>query len=62
MNDPNGWFHWLHGLTAYVDWFQIELRNQIGTIPSQFVVDAPTSFPGNGIVRSPATGLDHANQ
>jgi iron complex outermembrane receptor protein len=56
LNDPNGWFHWLHGLTAYVDWFQIELRNQIGTIPSQFVVDAPTGFPGNDVVRSPATG------
>jgi outer membrane receptor protein involved in Fe transport len=57
LNDPNGWFHWLHGLTAYVDWFQIELRNQINTIPVQFVVDAPTGFPGNTIVRSPATGL-----
>ena len=56
-NDPNGWFHWLHGLTAYVDWWQIELRNQIGAIPFQFVVDAPTGFPGNDIVRSPATGL-----
>ncbi|MGA8659498.1 MAG: TonB-dependent receptor [Chthoniobacterales bacterium] len=57
LNDPNGWFHWLHGLTAYVDWWQIELRNQIGTINPQFVVDAPTGFPGNSIVRNPATGL-----
>ena len=57
LNDPNCWYHWLHGLTAYVDWFQIELRNQIGTIPFQFVVDAPTGFPGNSVVRSPATGL-----
>ena len=56
-NNPNGWFHWLHGLTAYVDWFQIELRNQIGAIPFQFVVNAPTAFPGNSIVRSPSTGL-----
>ncbi len=56
LNDPNGWFHWLHGLTAYVDWFQIELRNQIGTITPQFVVDAPTAFPGNSIVRG-ANGL-----
>jgi iron complex outermembrane receptor protein len=55
-DDPNGWFHWLHGLTAYVDWFQIELRNQIGTIPVQFVVNAPTGFPGTDVVRSPATG------
>jgi len=57
LNDPDGWFHWLHGLTAYVDWFQIELRNQIGAIPWQFVVDSPTGFPANGVVRSPATGL-----
>jgi outer membrane receptor protein involved in Fe transport len=56
LNDSNGCFHWLHGLIVYVDWFQIELRNQIGTIPFQFVVDAPTAFPGNGVVRSPATG------
>jgi iron complex outermembrane recepter protein len=56
-NDPNGWFHCLHGLTLYIDWFEIELRNQIGTITPQFVVDAPNAFPGNGIVRDPATGL-----
>jgi iron complex outermembrane receptor protein len=56
-NDPTSWIHWLHGLTAYIDWFQIELRNQIGAIPFQFVVDAPTGFPGNDIVRNPATGL-----
>jgi hypothetical protein len=55
-DDPNNWLHILHGLTAYVDWFQIELRNQIGTIPFQFVVDAPTGFPGNDVVRSAATG------
>jgi hypothetical protein len=47
----------LHGLTAYVDWFQIELRNQIGTVPTQFVVNSPTGFPGNSVVRNPATGL-----
>jgi hypothetical protein len=58
QNHPNNcWFHWLHGFTAYVDWWQIELRNQIGTITPQFGVDAPTAFPGNSIVRSPATGL-----
>jgi iron complex outermembrane receptor protein len=57
LNDPNGWLHWLHGFTAYVDWFQIELRNLIGTINPQFVVDAPNGFPGNSIVRSSATGL-----
>jgi iron complex outermembrane receptor protein len=56
LNEPYSWLHWLHGFTAYFDWFQIELRNQIGTIPSQFVVDAPAGFPGNDVIRSPATG------
>ena len=56
LNDPGGWFHWLHGLNAYVDWFQIEVRNRIGAITPQFVVDAPTAFPGTSIVRSPITG------
>jgi iron complex outermembrane recepter protein len=55
-NEPSSWLHWLHGFTAYFDWFQVELRNQIGTIPSQFVVDAPAGFPGNDVIRSPATG------
>jgi iron complex outermembrane receptor protein len=57
LNDSSGWFHWLHGFTAYLDWFQIDVRNHLGTIPTQFVVDAPTAFPGTSIVRSPATGL-----
>lgn len=56
LNEPSSWLHWLHGFTAYFDWFQIQLRNQIGIIPSQFVVDAPTGFPGNDVVRSRATG------
>ena len=40
-NDFNGWFHWLHGLTAYIDWFQIVLRNTLDTIPIEFVLEAP---------------------
>jgi iron complex outermembrane recepter protein len=56
-NDSSLWYHFLHGFTGYIDWFQIELRNQIGAIPFQFVVNAPSGFPGNGIVRSASTGL-----
>ncbi len=56
-NDPSLWYHFLHGFTGYIDWFQIELRNQIGAIPFQFVVNAPSGFPGNDIVRSTSTGL-----
>jgi iron complex outermembrane recepter protein len=45
-NDPNGWFHWLNGLTVYIDWFQIELRNYIATIGAQQILDSPATFPG----------------
>jgi hypothetical protein len=33
-DDPNNWLRVLHGLTMYIDWFQIELRNLISSIPS----------------------------
>jgi iron complex outermembrane recepter protein len=56
-DDSNGWFHWLHGLTAYIDWFQIVLRNTLDTIPIEFVLEAPTAFPDNDVIRNPATGL-----
>jgi outer membrane receptor protein involved in Fe transport len=45
-NDPNGWFHWLNGFTAYIDWFQIELRNYIASIGAQQILDSPGTFPG----------------
>ncbi len=28
-DDPSSWWHWLHGFSAYADWYQIEFRNQI---------------------------------
>jgi iron complex outermembrane recepter protein len=52
--DPeHSWWGWLNGFTAYVDWFQVEIRNLIGTVPTQSVVNAPTSFPGASVLFNP---------
>jgi len=55
--DDSSWWHWAKGFTAYVDWYQIDIRNQIGTIAAQTLVGAPSAFPGtvirggNGLVQ-----------
>ncbi|HET9378287.1 MAG TPA: TonB-dependent receptor [Chthoniobacterales bacterium] len=52
--DPeHSWWGWLNGFTAYVDWFQVELRNLIGTVPNQTVVNSPGSFPGSAVIFNP---------
>jgi len=45
--DPElSWWGWAKGFTAYVDWYQIEIRNLVAQIPAQQVVDNPNAFPG----------------
>jgi outer membrane receptor protein involved in Fe transport len=52
--DPeHSWWGWANGFTAYVDWFQVELRNLIGTVPTQSIVNAPTAFPGASVLFNP---------
>jgi outer membrane receptor protein involved in Fe transport len=52
--DPeHSWWGWLNGFTAYVDWFQVELRNLIGTVPDQTVVNNPSAFPGTAVLFNP---------
>jgi iron complex outermembrane recepter protein len=52
--DPeHSWWGWLNGFTAYVDWFQVELRNIIGTVPNQTVVNNPSAFPGTAVFFNP---------
>jgi outer membrane receptor protein involved in Fe transport len=52
--DPeHSWWGWLNGFTAYVDWFQVELRNVINTLPTQTVVNNPTAFPGTAVAFNP---------
>jgi outer membrane receptor protein involved in Fe transport len=52
-NPETSWWGWLNGFTAYVDWYQIEIHNLIGTVPDQAVVDSPGSFPGASVQRAP---------
>jgi len=55
--DENSWWHWAKGFTGYIDWYQIDVRNEIGTIAAQTLVGAPGAFPGtvirggNGLVQ-----------
>jgi iron complex outermembrane recepter protein len=52
--DPeHSWWGWLNGFTAYVDWFQVEIHNLIGTIPTQTVVNNPGAFPGTAVFFNP---------
>jgi iron complex outermembrane receptor protein len=48
-DDPGNWWSWAKGFSAYVDWYQIDLRNQISTIAAQTLVGAPNVFPGTVI-------------
>ena len=46
-NDPeHSWWGWANGFTAYIDWYQIELRNLVGQVSPQQLVDLAASFPG----------------
>jgi outer membrane receptor protein involved in Fe transport len=52
--DPeHSWWGWLNGFTAYADWFQVELRQIIGTVPTQTVVNNPSAFPGTAVLFNP---------
>jgi iron complex outermembrane receptor protein len=53
--DENSWWHWAKGFSGYIDWYQIDIRNQIGTIAAQTLVGAPSAFPGT-VIRG-ANGL-----
>jgi iron complex outermembrane receptor protein len=48
--DENSWWHWAKGFTAYIDWYQTELRNLI-SVPADSTVLA-ANLPGS-VVRSP---------
>ena len=52
-DDNNSWWRWAKGFSAYIDWYQIDLRNQIDTILPQTLVGAPDAFPGS-IIRNGA--------
>jgi len=43
--DENSWWHWAKGFTAYIDWYQVELRNVI-SLPAPATVLA-ANLPGS---------------
>ena len=60
--DPeHSWWGWANGFTAYVDWFQVEIRNLIGSVPTQSVVNAPTAFPGASVAFNPNGTIRQVN-
>ena len=48
--DENSWWHWAKGFTGYIDWYQIDVRNEIGTIAAQtwLVPLMPSPEPSSG--------------
>jgi iron complex outermembrane recepter protein len=60
-SDPeHSWWGWANGFTAYVDWYQTELRNLVGQISAQQLVDLESSFPGR-VVRGPTGNIVSIN-
>ena len=55
--DPDtSWWKWANGFSAYINWFQIDQHNLIGTLTPQQVIDMPNPPAGNFVTRDPATG------
>jgi iron complex outermembrane recepter protein len=48
--DDNSWWHWAKGFTAYVDWYQVQIDNLIGTPAANTVLVA--NLPGS-VIRAP---------
>ena len=45
--DPDhSWWGWANGFTAYIDWYQVTIRNLIGALSAQQIVDSAAAFPG----------------
>jgi iron complex outermembrane recepter protein len=53
-DDPNSWWHWLHGFSAYTDWYQIEYRNQITFLTGPRIRDflPPPPFTPNSTIQT----------
>ena len=56
--DDSSWWHWAKGFSAYIDWYQIDLRNEINTVPAQTVIGAPDAFPGDSVIRNSAGAIE----
>ena len=56
--DDSSWWHWAKGFSAYIDWYQIDLRNEINIVPAQTVIGAPGAFPGDSVIRNSAGAIE----
>ncbi len=60
-SDPdNSWWKWANGFTAYIDWYQTEIRNNVGELTAQQLIDLSSSFPG-AVVRGPGGQITQVN-
>jgi iron complex outermembrane recepter protein len=58
-SDPeHSWWGWANGFTAYVDWYSINVRNLIGQLSPQTIVDV--NLPG-AVVRNGAGTITNVN-
>jgi iron complex outermembrane receptor protein len=57
--DENSWWHWAKGFTGYIDWYQVELRNLIGTTSVENTISA--DLPGT-VIRAPNGDLAEVKQ
>ena len=58
-SDPeHSWLGWANGFSAYVDWFSINIRNLIGQLSSQTIVDI--NLPGT-VIRNGAGTIVEVN-
>jgi iron complex outermembrane receptor protein len=50
----HSWWGWANGFSAYLNWFQVDQHNVVGTLSPQNVVDLGSSAPaGNFVIRGP---------
>ncbi len=61
-SDPeHSWWGWANGFTAYVDWFQIYIRNLIGNLTAQTLVDLGGFAPPGAVIRNGAGQIQVVN-
>jgi iron complex outermembrane recepter protein len=59
--DPeHSWWGWVNGFSAYVDWWQVNVRNLIGNVTPQILVDLEGAFPG-AVIRNSAGQITQIN-
>ena len=58
--DPDSWWSWAKGFSAYVNWYQILLRDLISSVNPSTLVGAESAFPG-GVTRNAAGFISRIN-